>query len=123
MGKPKPYFEGLVIADTPGRHDCITLSVAAGSYVLPSDIVSAFGDGNTLNGGKRLQEFFFMETGHLPEPELALVCVSGGEYVVRFDRVWAKFRDADTMDAWVCAERLKHIETLRALPPPRQGSE
>lgn len=46
----KPY--GLALGTGGGRTDKNDISVGAGSYVLPADVVSGLGDGNTLGGAK-----------------------------------------------------------------------
>lgn len=43
---------GLVASPGPGRTDIHNASVPAGSYVLPADVVSGLGEGNTLAGAK-----------------------------------------------------------------------
>lgn len=45
---------GLLQSEIPGRTDHIPLSVAAGSYVLPADVVAGLGEGNTLSGANIL---------------------------------------------------------------------
>jgi hypothetical protein len=46
----KPFNSGLVNSATPGRTDVHNLDVPSGSYVLPADIVSGLGEGNTMAG-------------------------------------------------------------------------
>ena len=48
----RPY--GLIHSSIPGRTDRIPLNVAPHSYVIPSDVVSGIGQGNTLAGAKLL---------------------------------------------------------------------
>jgi hypothetical protein len=43
---------GLLESEIPGRTDHIPLSVAAGSYVMPADVVSGLGEGNSLAGAR-----------------------------------------------------------------------
>ena len=40
----------MLNSSIPGRSDKLPISVAPGSYVLPSDTVLALGDGNTMSG-------------------------------------------------------------------------
>jgi len=47
---------GLIAAPVHGRTDKIPLNIPSGSYVLPADIVSAMGQGNTIAGAKMIQE-------------------------------------------------------------------
>ena len=103
---------GLINSSVAGRTDRIPLSVAAGSYIIPADVVSGLGEGNTLAGAKVLD--LMLHTGPfgtknlpmrggrgLPAPpprasvmgtqnfarggrdkEVAKIIAAGGEYVV-----------------------------------------
>ena len=51
-GQPK----GLIHSSVPGRTDRIPLNVAPHSYVIPSDVVSGIGQGNTMAGAKLLHQ-------------------------------------------------------------------
>ena len=48
--------EGLIHLAGAGRTDTVPLSVAAGSYVIPADVVSGLGQGNTLAGAHLMDE-------------------------------------------------------------------
>jgi hypothetical protein len=50
------FHGGLIDAPVHGRTDKIPLNIPSGSYVLPADIVSAIGQGNTLAGARAVQE-------------------------------------------------------------------
>ena len=50
--------EGMINSSIPGRTDRLPMSVRSGSYVLPADIPSALGQGNSMAGGKILQKMF-----------------------------------------------------------------
>lgn len=52
------HYEGMIRSPVPGRTDKLPLNVPAGSYVLPADIPSALGQGNTMAGGQILQKMF-----------------------------------------------------------------
>jgi hypothetical protein len=123
-GQPETYHgSGLIHSSVAGRTDRIPMSVAAGAYVIPADVVSGLGEGNTLSGAKVLD--MMMHTGpfgmKLPEgkgggrgipappplakfarggrpksaDDLVKVIVAGGEYVVHPMDVakWAKNGD------------------------------
>lgn len=49
---------GLIDSDIPGRTDKIPMKVPPGSYVLPADIPSALGQGNTKAGSEVLKKMF-----------------------------------------------------------------
>lgn len=48
--------EGFLHGITPGRADSIRTSAPSGSYVLPADVVSGLGEGNSLAGARIVQE-------------------------------------------------------------------
>lgn len=50
--------KGLLHTNGPGRTDNIPANVPSGSYVIPSDVVSGLGDGNTLAGAKIMDSIF-----------------------------------------------------------------
>lgn len=52
------HYEGMIKSGVPGRTDKIHMNVPAGSYVLPADIPSALGQGNSVAGGRILQKMF-----------------------------------------------------------------
>jgi len=56
--KSKPCHVGLITMAVGGRTDHIPMNVLEGSYVLPADIVSGLGEGNTLAGAKLIQNGF-----------------------------------------------------------------
>ena len=49
---------GMIKSSIPGRTDKIPMSVPPGSYILPADIPSALGQGNTMAGEKILGNMF-----------------------------------------------------------------
>lgn len=49
---------GLIRSPIAGRTDRIPMSVAANAYVLPADVVSGLGQGNTLSGARVLDHVF-----------------------------------------------------------------
>ena len=53
-------FEGLVRGTGLGRTDMVHLKVVAGAYCVPSDVVSALGDGNSLAGADKLSSMFML---------------------------------------------------------------
>ncbi len=61
-----PTAGGVIASEVPGRTDHIPTSVAADSYVIPADVVSGLGEGNTLAGARIIQEW--MGTGPYGTP-------------------------------------------------------
>ena len=53
-----PTHTGIINMAVGGRTDHIPMNVLANSYVLPADIVSGLGEGNTLAGSKILDQMF-----------------------------------------------------------------
>ena len=52
---------GLLASPIAGRTDKLAVSPAAGSYVIPADVISGLGEGNTLAGANVMQRM--LETG------------------------------------------------------------
>lgn len=53
-------FKGPIVSAVPGRTDLHGTHVPSGSFVIPADIVSGHGEGNTLAGMHVLQKLFKM---------------------------------------------------------------
>ena len=51
---------GPILSNVPGRTDAHFTHVPSGSFVIPADIVSGHGEGNTLAGANALQKMFKM---------------------------------------------------------------
>ncbi|HEY1806005.1 MAG TPA: hypothetical protein VGG45_16145 [Terracidiphilus sp.] len=47
---------GFIASDTSGRTDRLPMSVAADSFVVPADVVSGLGQGNSLAGARMMNE-------------------------------------------------------------------
>lgn len=55
-----PTFKGPIVSSVPGRTDNHFTHVPSGAFVIPADIVSGHGEGNTLAGMETLQKLFRM---------------------------------------------------------------
>lgn len=126
------FISGLVEDPTPGRTDRLPTSMPADSYVIPADIVSGMGQGNTLAGAKILDAIF---RGHAAPPSKAEgggvgtgrripVIVAGGEYVVPPDRVRSigggdPTKGHKNLDSFVRRNRAKLVRRLKTLDGPR----
>lgn len=53
-----PTGSGPIMSEIPGRLDHIPMSPAADSFVIPADVVSGLGSGNSLAGAKFLNSVF-----------------------------------------------------------------
>lgn len=120
---------GAIKAPVAGRTDHLPVHVPSGSYVVPADIVSAIGEGNTEHGFDILDYMIKSRaTGgaaEAPQGDPVAVVVAGGEYVIPPQAV-ASFgggnQDAGhkVLDDWVKSERAATIKTLQSLPGPKK---
>ena len=143
-GKTKhpKVFHGPLRAPVPGRTDRLPIHVVTGSYVLPADCVSMLGENNTDAGFEVVKKMIeearsrggrvglYRKYGikgpyHDQDRSLVGCVVAGGEYILSPDEV-ELFGNGDlnaghkALDAFVKAQRKKHIKTLQKLPPPAQ---
>lgn len=63
---PSNPFTGPLVSDVAGRTDQINTHVPSGAYVIPADIVSSIGEGNSLSGLKVLQHMFTASPRNAP---------------------------------------------------------
>lgn len=56
--RAKKLHTGPIHSAVAGRTDHLPMHVPSGSYVIPADIVSALGEGNTVAGFKRIKRMF-----------------------------------------------------------------
>lgn len=59
---------GFISGNTPGRADAKPVSVASGTYVVPADVVSGLGEGNTLAGAGLIDRMFSTEPFGIKSP-------------------------------------------------------
>lgn len=121
---------GPIHSPVAGRTDHLPMHVPSGSYVIPADIVSALGEGNTMAGFRAVKTMFskapagaFAQGGSTGEP--VPIVAAGGEYVLTPDEVmWAGGGDMDAghkaLDQWIKGTRAETIQTLKKLPPPKK---
>jgi hypothetical protein len=144
----KSFTLGAIISDVPGRTDMHATHVPSGSYVIPADIVSGRGEGNTIAGAKLLEQMFKMgpygTEVKFKRPKVKIrkikqraaggpaddsvgapvrVNLAGGEIVVPpenlMEAVHPDLKIAhEIMDKWVLLERKKLRKTLSKLPGP-----
>ncbi len=145
--KPKLHV-GPIHSSVAGRTDHLPIHVPHGSYVLPADIISSFGEGNTIAGFKHMRRVFGgtpygggsspygqsggpygepLATGGAAEGEHEGVPIvaAGGEYVLSpHDVLKAGDGDMDlghkVLDEFVKRVRAGTIKTLQKLPGPRK---
>ena len=137
----KPHV-GAIHSAVSGRTDHLPMHVKSGSYVIPADIISAMGEGNTMSGFKSAHRMFVgnpytgqanpynaqmpkkAEGGEVSH-ELVPIVAAGGEYVISpEDVVRIGKGNLDTghriLDSFVKKMRNKTIKTLQKLPGPKR---
>ena len=114
---------GALKGITDGRADKLPVTLPAGSYVIPADIVSALGEGNTAAGFKKLDARF--KKGAIAKKNGGGVeaIVSDGEFIVSPGDVAAlgggdAERGYAALDLFVKGVRQAHIARLKAIPDP-----
>lgn len=141
-GRPRKdpeVFHGPVRAPVGGRTDRFPVNVYEGAYVLPADCISSLGENNTdagydvvtrmikeakSRGGSIGSLHKYGLNGHYHTPRQKVrAMVAAGEYVLSPDEVEAlgggsMDQGHKALDDFVKSQRVKHIKTLRKLPPP-----
>jgi len=114
---------GPIHSPVAGRTDHLPINVPSGSYVIPADIISAMGEGNTMAGFRVANQIFGrQQLGEEPGVEIV---AAGGEYVIAPDNV-ARIGGGDidlghkTLDEFVVEYRARTVKTLKALPGPKK---
>lgn len=131
IGGATKLHTGAIKAPVAGRTDHLPMHVPSGSYVIPADIISAIGEGNTAHGFDII-DYMVKERmasgGEVDDMDSAnpvAIVAAGGEYVIPPDAVRGfGGGDLDTghkaLDEWVKSERAATIATLKKLPPPKK---
>ena len=148
MGKPDLTHKGPIHSPVAGRTDHLPTKLDSGSYVIPADIISSMGEGNTMAGFKIARRMFsskpYSQEKKPYSPEgmpydqgkpygaradggraPVEVVVAGGEYVITPEEVTQLGAgDIDygheILDHFVTGYRKKTIETLKKLPGPKR---
>ena len=139
---------GPIHSPVAGRTDHLPMHVASGSYVIPADIISAMGEGNTMAGFKIARKMFSskpysQEKQPYAESEQPYaagkpygarasggaapveIVAAGGEYVIEPEDV-TRLGGGDIdhgheiLDHFVKGYRAKTIATLKKLPGPKK---
>lgn len=141
---------GPIHSSVPGRTDLLNMHVQNKSYVIPADIISAMGQGNTMAGFKVAKKMFSSQPYFQPKQEQpytaqaqpyeegkpygakamggetpVAIVAAGGELVLTPEEV-AKVGGGDIdhghdiLDEFVKQYRAKHIKTLKKLPGPKR---
>lgn len=125
---------GPIHSPVAGRTDHLPMHVPSGSYVIPADIVSSMGEGNTM-AGFRVLDTVLKEYGNSPQArasggrgaeEQVPIVAAGGEYVIPPEVVTA-IGNGDMnlghseLDSFVKTMRKQLIDTLKKLPGPKKN--
>lgn len=121
-------FSGYIHGATGGRTDNKDIAVGSGSYVIPADVLSGLGEGNSHAGWAALAKEYGLDVPHKADGgavgEAVPIVAASGEGVIPPDAIVAKHGDLDTghkvLDAMVQHVRKKTIKTLKRLPKPKR---
>ena len=122
-GDVKKIHVGPIHSAVAGRTDHLPINVPSGSYVIPADIVSAMGEGNTMAGFQILNDMFGIQ--QLGDESGTEIVAAGGEYVIS-PASCSKVGGGDldrghrTLDEFVKKYRARTVKTLRELPGPKR---
>lgn len=124
-------FSGYIHGTTGGRTDNKPIDVASGAYVVPADILSGLGEGNSHAGWAALQSQFGMDAPPMkadggPVGQPTPIVAASGEAVIPPEKV-AEIGGGDLdrghsiLDAMVKHVRSKTIKKLKSLPGPKRS--
>ena len=122
-GASNKIHVGPIHSPVAGRTDHLPINVPSGAYVIPADIISAMGEGNTMAGFRIANDVFGMQSLGGDEP--VEIVAAGGEYVIAPKHV-ARVGGGDMdkghkiLDEFVTSYRDKTVQTLKKLPGPRR---
>ena len=146
---PKSPDAGFIPGTAGGRADTKPKTVERGAYIVPSDIVSAAGDGNSIAGAAKLGKMFNtgpfgaknpkikgrplkttniirqrFQDGGMMEGDTADIMASDGEVILDPATLIAKFGDLDlahdALDQLVVQIRKQNVKKLSKLPGPKR---
>ena len=136
-GSANKIHVGPIHSNVAGRTDHLPINVPSGSYVIPADIISAMGEGNTMAGfqianrvfGKQKYPSSKYDDVNLGEGDdtgtPVEIVAAGGEYVISPYNV-ARIGGGDMdrghkeLDGFVIGYRAKTVKTLKSLPGPKR---
>lgn len=129
-------FSGYIHGTTGGRTDNKEINVPSGTYIVPADILSGLGQGNSHAGADALHKLFRMGPYGSEESSITRkadggpvgapvpIVAASGEMAIPPDKV-TEIGGGDLdkghsiLDAMVKHVRKKTIKTLRKLPKPK----
>lgn len=126
---------GFLNSDVAGRTDLLPMRVPEGSHILPADVVSGLGQGNSVAGAAMFKELFDHYAPALPEAKAKggrthtegapSIVAAGGEYVVPPNVVLGfgggnQKAGHDALDEMILNIRKFTAARLRKLPGPKK---
>ena len=129
MAPASRVHEGPIHSPVAGRTDHLPMHVASGSYVIPADIISAMGEGNTMAGFRIARKVFGRSGGVARaaggQVDAVPIVAAGGEYVISPQDVailGGGNIDAGhaELDDFVKKMRAHTVRTLQTLPGPQR---
>jgi hypothetical protein len=128
---PSLVQKGLLRDKTAGRTDRLPIQVMADSYVIPADVVSGIGQGNTEAGGEMLDKMVgslatgFKRGGAAKVRNPVQIVAAGGEYIVPPEAVDAigggdPAKGHRILDTFVKHLRVSTAKKMMKLPGPRR---
>jgi hypothetical protein len=136
-GETVKVHVGPIHSAVAGRTDHLPMHVPSGSYVIPADIISSMGEGNTMAGFRVAKKIFSRPVNYMTgNPGIEAfaeggragtvpIVAAGGEYVIHPEDVfYLGGGDLDSghheLDKFVKMQRAKTVKTLRKLPGPKK---
>lgn len=115
---------GLIHGATDGRADALHMHVPAGGYVLPADVVSGMGQGNTMSGARKISGMLPRQPSGFASGGSVPVRLSAGEYFIHPEHVAAigggnHQAGAAKLDQLVNHVRSSAAQQVAGMPPPR----
>ena len=128
--KPNRTHTGPILSAVAGRTDHLNMSVPNNAYVIPADIVSGIGQGNTMAGFTVLNKVFKLEeqpedSKNDNDPNQVGIVAAGGEYVIPPEEVLSigggdYKRGHRLIDGTILKLRRMITTQIKKLPPPKK---
>lgn len=120
-----PQGSGFLHSAVAGRTDHLKTNVPSGGYVIPADLVSGIGEGNSLAGARILHAEFGDDDGPAKSTggeKSVPILGAGGEFIVSPRALERKFGNVQhghkVLDRWVVSERKRIAKEILKLPGP-----
>jgi hypothetical protein len=114
---------GPLMGATGGRADKLPLDVPDHSHVIPADVVSALGQGNSMKGHQILARMFPPGPKIRGHNKIAKIMASDGEFIVTPENVLKEGNGNiehghAVLDHFILHIRRQNIEHLKNMPGP-----